>query len=735
MAAFTAAGTSYATHGEPMVPIYVFYSMFGFQRTGDSIWAAADQMARGFLIGATAGRTTLTGEGLQHADGHSPLLAATNPAVVSYDPAYAYEIAHIVQDGLRRMYGDDPENVIYYLTVYNEPMRPAARSPRTSTHEGILRGHVPARPRAHRRPGRRGPRGCSCSRPVSACRGRSRRRSCCATTGASSPTSGRSPRGASCAATAWLRRAGVPAPRAGAAGAVRHPAAAGRPGPVVAVSDYMRQVQDQIGPWVPGDFASLGADGFGFSDTRPAARRFFHIDGPSVAVRALQMLAKRGEIDPSDCAARRPSATACSTSRPAPPATPAASPSRRPPMATSAGPRTPPAGRQRVPRCRPAASGRTSRCRPHTNRLVPMPTGHRTSAATRRARGAQRGRPVDRRHPADGDRPRLVPRPVRRGPLVGRAGRPGRHRRVHRAGAPRPGGSPPHHRRRVRHRPARADPVDQPGQTLDLVRTDRRRGRGRGRRTWPRPARSRACARRCCATRARSRSPRPRSTPRPPRPAAPGTRGWSRSSSTPSCAARPTTRCSRGRPRSAGARSATSRWWPARRRTGSSAGGGRRAAPAAPRGCRSTSLAAVQGRRLVGILGGVEDAGGTAQALADALRRRADRGRPDGAAPVRRRPVGAGGPVRAAGRAGLAGRAAPGAGRRPAARAGPGRRRARPPAARRPGLPPAGRRRRRRCSRPPAPSSTAAAGSRRTARRAVRPPQHRALPARPDRRP
>ena len=102
---FTAAGTSYATHGVPMIPVYVFYSMFGFQRTGDSIWAAADQMARGFLVGATAGRTTLTGEGLQHNDGHSLLLAATNPAVVRYDPAFSFEIAHIVRDGLRRMYG------------------------------------------------------------------------------------------------------------------------------------------------------------------------------------------------------------------------------------------------------------------------------------------------------------------------------------------------------------------------------------------------------------------------------------------------------------------------------------------------------------------------------------------------------------------------------------------------------------------------------------------------------
>ena len=121
VASFTAVGTSYATHGEPMIPIYIFYSMFGFQRTGDAFWAAADQMARGFVLGATAGRTTLNGEGLQHEDGHSPLLASTNPAVVAYDPAFGFEIGHIVRDGLRRMYGEDAENVFYYLTIYNEP--------------------------------------------------------------------------------------------------------------------------------------------------------------------------------------------------------------------------------------------------------------------------------------------------------------------------------------------------------------------------------------------------------------------------------------------------------------------------------------------------------------------------------------------------------------------------------------------------------------------------------------
>jgi pyruvate dehydrogenase E1 component len=136
---FTAAGTAYATHGEPMIPVYIFYSMFGFQRTGDAFWAAGDQMARGFVIGATAGRTTLNGEGLQHEDGHSPLLASTNPAVVAYDPAFAFELGHIVRDGLRRMYGEQPEDVFYYLTVYNEPyLQPA--EPDGVDVDGILRG-------------------------------------------------------------------------------------------------------------------------------------------------------------------------------------------------------------------------------------------------------------------------------------------------------------------------------------------------------------------------------------------------------------------------------------------------------------------------------------------------------------------------------------------------------------------------------------------------------------------
>ena len=139
VASFTAAGTSYATHGEPMIPLYIFYSMFGFQRTGDGFWAAADQMARGFVLGATAGRTTLNGEGLQHEDGHSHLIAATNPAVVAYDPAFAFEIAHIVENGLHRMYGEKQENIFYYLTVYNEPIVQPAE-PADVDVEGVLRG-------------------------------------------------------------------------------------------------------------------------------------------------------------------------------------------------------------------------------------------------------------------------------------------------------------------------------------------------------------------------------------------------------------------------------------------------------------------------------------------------------------------------------------------------------------------------------------------------------------------
>ena len=144
VATLTAVSTAYATHGEPMIPMYIFYSMFGFQRTGDGLWAIGDQMGRGFVLGATAGRTTLTGEGLQHADGHSHLLAATQPHFVAYDPAYGYEIAHIVKDGLRRMYGGSEEwphgeNIMYYITLYNEPYQ-QPKQPEDLDVDGLLKG-------------------------------------------------------------------------------------------------------------------------------------------------------------------------------------------------------------------------------------------------------------------------------------------------------------------------------------------------------------------------------------------------------------------------------------------------------------------------------------------------------------------------------------------------------------------------------------------------------------------
>ncbi len=304
VAAFTASGTSYATHGEPMIPVYVFYSMFGFQRTGDSIWAAGDQMTRGFLIGATAGRTTLTGEGLQHADGHSPLLASTNPAVVHYDPAFAYEIAHIMQDGLHRMYGtdesltDDDRNVIYYLTVYNEPMVQPAE-PEGLDREGLLRGlYLYAEGSAEGLPDD-APRvqllasGVGMAWALEA--QELLRNDWHVVADVWSVTSWNELRrdGLRCDEAAFLHPEDeAPVPWVTQKLGDTH-------GPVVAVSDYMRAVQDQIRQWVPGDFASLGADGFGFSDTRPAARRFFHIDGPSMTVRALQSLAERGEVDRS----------------------------------------------------------------------------------------------------------------------------------------------------------------------------------------------------------------------------------------------------------------------------------------------------------------------------------------------------------------------------------------------------------------------------------------------------
>ncbi|WP_427895197.1 pyruvate dehydrogenase (acetyl-transferring), homodimeric type [Kribbella sp. GL6] len=303
MGSVLAASTAYATHGEPMIPFYIFYSMFGFQRTGDWMWALGDQLGRGFLIGATAGRTTLTGEGLQHADGHSPLLASTNPAAVHYDPAFAYEIPYIVKDGLRRMYGyglDESkpygEDVFYYLTVYNEPVAQPAEPENLDVaallkglyrfNEGQVADHEDA-PRVQLLASGVGLPWVLKAQQILADE-------------------------YAVAADVWsvtswneLRRDAVAAEQHN----LLHPDEPERvpfvteqlkdtKGPVVAVSDFMRAVQDQISRWVPNDYTSLGTDGWGLADTRAAARRHFQVDAESIVVATLEILAKRGDVKP-----------------------------------------------------------------------------------------------------------------------------------------------------------------------------------------------------------------------------------------------------------------------------------------------------------------------------------------------------------------------------------------------------------------------------------------------------
>ncbi|MFG2064732.1 pyruvate dehydrogenase (acetyl-transferring), homodimeric type [Micromonospora sp. NPDC048871] len=295
VASFTAAGSSYATHDEPMIPMYIFYSMFGFQRTGDGFWAAADQMVRGFVLGATAGRTTLNGEGLQHEDGHSHLLAATNPAVVAYDPAFAFEIAHIMENGLHRMYGEQQENIFYYLTVYNEPIQQPAE-PEGVDVEGILKGIY----RYSAAPSLEGdaPRANLLASGTGMQWALKAQQLLAQDWGVAADV---------WSVTSWteLRRDAIQCEEYN----LVHPGAEQRvpyiqqkladtEGPKVAVSDWMRAVPDLISRWVPGDWTSLGTDGFGLSDTRHALRRHFHVDAESVTVATLRQLALRGAVPP-----------------------------------------------------------------------------------------------------------------------------------------------------------------------------------------------------------------------------------------------------------------------------------------------------------------------------------------------------------------------------------------------------------------------------------------------------
>jgi len=289
LCSWIAAGTAYANHGVSMIPFYIYYSMFGFQRVGDFIWAAGDMQSRGFLIGGTAGRTTLAGEGLQHQDGHSQLVATTIPNCVAYDPAYAYELAVIVQDGLRRMYAEQ-ENVFYYITCMNENYAHPALPP--GAQVGILRGIYLLR---------EGGKG---NVRVNLFGSGTILREVLAAAQILENDFGVPADVFSVTSFSELRREALDAERWN----MLHPGQpprvpylkqclAGRGGPFVAASDYMRIVADQVRQWVPGRYSVLGTDGFGRSDSRAALRGFFEVDRRYVVVAALKALADDGKLD------------------------------------------------------------------------------------------------------------------------------------------------------------------------------------------------------------------------------------------------------------------------------------------------------------------------------------------------------------------------------------------------------------------------------------------------------
>jgi pyruvate dehydrogenase E1 component len=281
MASFTAAGTSYATHGQPMVPFYIFYSMFGFQRTMDQIWAFGDARGRGFLMGATAGRTTLNGEGLQHQDGHSQLLATAIPCIRAYDPAFAFETAVIVRDGIRRMLIED-EDVFYYLTLYNENY-PMPAMPE-GAEDGILRGLYLFRKGEE---GRRrvtllgsGPILLQALRAQELLHDKFD-----VAADVYSVTSYQQLRNDAIETERWNRRHPTERPRVPYVAQVL-----GGRLPIVAASDYMKAIPDQISRWVAQPFLPLGTDGFGRSDTRQALRRYFEVDAENIAAASLHGL-------------------------------------------------------------------------------------------------------------------------------------------------------------------------------------------------------------------------------------------------------------------------------------------------------------------------------------------------------------------------------------------------------------------------------------------------------------
>jgi len=291
MASFTAAGTAYASHGIDMIPFYIYYSMFGFQRVGDQIWAFGDLRGKGFLIGATAGRTTLMGEGLQHADGHSHILASTVPNLVTYDPAYAYEMAVIIQNGLQRMY-NDREDIFYYITVGNENYSQAAM-PKDS-REGILKGLYKILPSKNKK--KESPRAHifgSGSIVVEVKRAQEiLEKTYKLSIDVWSATSYKELRRDALAVERW----NMLNPAKQARKSYLETILEKERGVFVAVSDNMKIVPDQIARWVPGGLYSLGTDGFGRSDTREATRRFFEIDAESIVIATLSRLVKEKKV-------------------------------------------------------------------------------------------------------------------------------------------------------------------------------------------------------------------------------------------------------------------------------------------------------------------------------------------------------------------------------------------------------------------------------------------------------
>jgi pyruvate dehydrogenase E1 component len=299
MSSFIAAGTSYATRGVPMIPFFIFYSMFGFQRVGDLVWLAADARTRGFLMGATAGRTTLMGEGLQHQDGHSLVLASTVPACQAYDPAFAYEMATIVEHGISRMYGSTPEDVFYYLTLYNENYPMPVKPDIAGIDEGITRGlyQWQAAPTGTRTQATMLFSGTAQGAARAAAADLAERYDIGVELW--SATSYKALREEALAVERWNRlHPGKPARTALVAELL-----ADAPGPIIAVTDFMKLVPEQVARFLPDRmFVPLGTDGVGRSDTREALRRHFEVDAGHVVVATLAALAATGDAKPEQVA-------------------------------------------------------------------------------------------------------------------------------------------------------------------------------------------------------------------------------------------------------------------------------------------------------------------------------------------------------------------------------------------------------------------------------------------------